>query len=190
VLFLGGAFLGRRALLSGTPAVPRRRGLVVAAVVMLAFGLWFRMVEHGWIDGPALDTTLVLGKERLAVPRLLHALAIAYLVAAFVPREARWMHGRAGRALAAIWRHSLHVFCLGLFLSYGAATAFRLSPDAQWWLDPLLIGAGAAVLVGFARWAERRRAAGVAPPARGAAAPSAAASTPTAHGAAARAGAA
>jgi hypothetical protein len=192
VLFLGGAFLGRRALLSGAPAVPRRRGLVVAAVAMLAFGLWFRMVEYGWIAGPAaLDTRLVLGKERLAVPRLLHALSIAYLVAAFVPREARWMHGRAGRALAAVGWHSLHVFCLGLFLSYGAATAFRLWPDAPWWLDPLLIGAGAAVLIGFARWADRRRAAGAAaPPARGAAAPSAAASTPVAHGAAARAGAA
>jgi hypothetical protein len=152
---------------------------VVAAVAMLAFGLWFRMVEYGWIAGPAaLDTRLVLGKERLAVPRLLHALSIAYLVAAFVPRKARWMHGRAGRALAAVGWHSLHVFCLGLFLSYGAATAFRLWPGAQWWLDPLLIGAGAAVLVGFARWAERRRAAGVA------------ASTPAAHGAAARAGAA
>jgi hypothetical protein len=181
-----GAALGRARRAAPT------RGLVVAAVAMLAFGLWFRMVEYGWIAGPAaLDTRLVLGKERLAVPRLLHALSIAYLVAAFVPRKARWMHGRAGRALAAVGWHSLHVFCLGLFLSYGAATAFRLWPDAPWWLDPLLIGAGAAVLIGFARWADRRRAAGAAaPPARGAAAPSAAASTPAAHCAAARAGAA
>jgi hypothetical protein len=67
------------------------------------------------------------------------------------------MRGRAGMALAAVGRHSLHVFCVGLFLSYGAAQVFRAWPDAGWWLDPLLIGGGAAVLIGFARIADRRR---------------------------------
>lgn len=67
------------------------------------------------------------------------------------------MHRWLPEALAAVGRHSLHVFCLGLFLSWGAATAFRLWPAAVAWLDPLAIGAGSAVLIGFAQLLERRR---------------------------------
>ncbi|MBX6375803.1 MAG: OpgC domain-containing protein [Acetobacteraceae bacterium] len=160
VLFLGGAWLGRRTLLSGggAPVLPPRdpRLLALAAAVLL-FGLWFRLVQYGWIAGPAIDATAVVGKERLALPRLLHALALAYLVGALVPREAAWMHRWLPQALAAVGRHSLHVFCLGLFLSWGAATAFRLWPAAVAWLDPLAIGAGSAVLIGFAQLLERRR---------------------------------
>lgn len=159
VLFLGGAWLGWRTLLAGgRPVLPRRHPLALAlAAGMVAFGLWFRLVEYGWLPGPALDTTLFAGKERLALPRLLHAIAVAWLVAALVPREAAWMRHRLPGALAAIGRHSLHVFCLGLFLSWIAATLFRLHPGAGWWLDPLLIGAGAALLAGFALFAEHRR---------------------------------
>jgi hypothetical protein len=53
------------------------------------------------------------------------------------------------RAVARIGQDSLEVFCLGLFLSWGATAAFRLLPAqgagfvAQ---DVLLTGAGSAVL--------------------------------------------
>ena len=136
--------------------MPRSRALAGLALGVLAFGLWFRLVEYGWIAGPALDTTLIAGKERLALPRVLHALALAYLVASWVPREAGWMRTRLGLALAAVGRHSLHVFCIGLFLSWAAATVFAAGPGHRR-LDPLLIGAGAAVLVAFALAADRRR---------------------------------
>lgn len=61
------------------------------------------------------------------------------------------------RFLAAIGRHSLQVFYLGLFLSWGSATAFRLFL-AQGWLGPLLIGTGALILGAFAQGLDRRRA--------------------------------
>jgi hypothetical protein len=78
-------------------------------------------------------------------------------VAALVPREAGWMRRALPRWLAAIGRHSLHVFCLGLFLSWGSSVVFRLVPYSLP-LDALLIGGGCAALGLFALWRERRTA--------------------------------
>ena len=154
-LYLSGAWLGRRALVTGG-AVPRNPVLITGAVALVAFAFWARLVEHGFIPGPDLAPLLLDHKEELAPARLLHALSLAYLVAVLVPREALWMHMRAGRVLAAIGRHSLQVFCLGLFLAWGAATALRLWPEQALWLDPLLIATGVAALWGLAVVRDRR----------------------------------
>ena len=153
--YLIGAWVGRRRLVEGR-SVPPHPLLIAGAVAVVIFGFGFRLIEYGWAPGPQLDSTLVAAKETLAVPRLLHALSLAYLVGCFVPREADWMRGRAGVALAAVGRNSLNVFCLGLFLSYIASLFYRLLPG-HWWLDPLLIGAGCAVLLAWARWLEGQR---------------------------------
>ena len=71
------------------------------------------------------------------LPRVLHAFALAWLVAIAVPWDARWMHGAAMRWLAA---------------------AFRLWPGSVWWMDALLMVAGCAVLLRFALWLDRGRA--------------------------------
>ena len=86
-------------------------------------------------------------KEVLAPARLLHALSLAYLVAVLVPREAAWMRLPLGRVLACIGRNSLRVFCVGLFLAWGVTAVMRLHPEAEAWLDPLLIAAGAGALL-------------------------------------------
>jgi hypothetical protein len=54
-------------------------------------------------------------------------------------------------------RHSLEVFCVGLFLSYIASTAIRLYPAERILLDVLLSAAGIAVLMLFARWKDRAK---------------------------------
>jgi hypothetical protein len=72
------------------------------------------------------------------------------------------MHRAVPRAVARIGQYSLEVFCLGLFLSWGATTVFRLAPGAGVGFvaeDVLLIGAGSAALAGFAAWLDHRRAA-------------------------------
>jgi hypothetical protein len=155
LIFLIGALAGRRALLRGA-ALPRYRGLTWVALTIVLFGLAVRLVEYGVLPGSAAPHQALLHKEILAPARLLHALSLAWLVAVLVPREAGWMHGAPGRLLAAIGRHSLRVFCVGLFLAWGASTALRLAPAAGW-LDPLLIGAGVALLGGVALLSDRRR---------------------------------
>ncbi|WP_198372107.1 OpgC family protein [Roseomonas rosulenta] len=155
VVFVLGAWFGRRALLHGT-AVPRRGWAVAAAVALVVLGLAQRVAER-FGTGLDVETAWTLaGKTHLGPLALLHGLAIAYLVAVLVPREAPWMHRAIPQALAAVGRHSLDVFCIGLFLSWSVTAALRLNPGA-WWLDPLLTLAGIGALVGFALLRERRR---------------------------------
>ena len=158
ILFLFGAWLGRRALLTGK-ALPDRRWLTGVALVVVVGGLLLRLDWFGFLPWSfhIAENDTIIGKDALALPRVLHALALAWLVARYVPREATWMHGALGRGLAAAGRHSLQVFCLGLFLSWGVTAAFRLWPAAALWLDPVLMVAGSAALIAFACGLDRRR---------------------------------
>jgi len=159
VLFMLGAWAGRRALLGGQVLPWRsewaRRGTGLAAAIIVA-GIGLRLAWYDFLPWPApfAETTAWVGKEPLALPRAIHALALAWLVAAVVPRDARWMHTVAARTMATIGRHSLHVFCFGLFLSWAASAAFRLWPDRPW-LDPVVIATGVAVLALCATWRDR-----------------------------------
>ena len=158
ILFLVGAWLGRRSLLYGQ-ALPRWRGLTAVSVAILAIALVLRLAWFGFLPFPLpiAETEAIIGKDVLVLPRVLHAFALAWLVAIAVPRDARWMHNAAMRWLAAAGRHSLLVFCLGLFLSWGLTAAFRLWPGAIWWVDPLGMVLGCAILLRFALWLDRGR---------------------------------
>jgi hypothetical protein len=163
LIFLAGAWLGRRALLHGRALpydAPWARWVTVAAVLVVVTGLALRLSWYGFLPWhiPVAETRWMVGKEDLALPRLLHAWALAWLVARYVPRDAAWMHGPLLSGMALIGRYSLEVFCVGLFLSWGATTALHLLPGKPL-LDPLLIGAGSLALALFARWLDRRRAA-------------------------------
>lgn len=156
VLFLLGAWFGRRALLGSAP-LPRHPALFAVAAAVVAAGLWVKLGHYGWAEpAPALLADAA-EKPVLGPLRLAHALALAWLVAVLVPRDAPWMHGAVPRVLALIGQHSLHVFCLGLFLSWGVATALALHPAGAWWLELALIPAGVAALTGFAAVLDRRR---------------------------------
>jgi hypothetical protein len=162
LLFLGGAWLGRRALLYGR-ALPfgakGARAVTFAAAAVVAAGLLVRLGWHGFVGWPVLpQVEWLVDKKDVAPARLLHALALAWLVAALVPREAAWMQLAVSRWLAAIGRHSLQVFCVGLFFSWAASAVFRLAPPTPL-LDPLVIGAGCVGLGVFAWWREQRLAA-------------------------------
>jgi len=156
LLFMTGAWIGRAALL-GQRGVPRHPAFVAAAAAVVAFGVWVRLVGHGILPGPAIEPLFLGGKEHLAPPRLLHALALAYLVAVLMPRSAGWMECAGAQWMAAIGRNSLQVFSLGLFLSYLYTVAVRCWPGQAALLDAPLILGGVALLVVFARRLERRR---------------------------------
>jgi len=154
LLFLTGAWLGRRTLLLGRALPPCRWATGLAIVILLA-GLYLRLGWYGWLPWPAPvpENAAWVGKESLALPRVVHALALAWLVATLLPRDAGWMHSRLVAWLAPIGRHSLYVFCLGLFLSWAAGQVLGVAP----WLDVFVIGAGCFTLALQARWLDRKR---------------------------------
>lgn len=125
-LYLLGAWMGRRSL--HQVPLPQARWMLAGAGVVLALGLAARLVEHGFIEGPAIAGSALQHKEVLAPARLIHALSLAYLVTVLVPRQAAWMETAVGRALAAIGRHSLRVFCTGLFLAWGVSRVGEVQP--------------------------------------------------------------
>jgi hypothetical protein len=123
--------------------------LVVGGLVTRA-ALHGALPEFGFWAAPFAEPAWITRKADLPPMALLHALALAWLVARFVPREAGWMHRAAGAWLATIGRHSLEVFCLGLFLAWGA-TALLAQAPGSWALDLGLTVAGALVLGAWAR---------------------------------------
>ncbi len=166
LLYLTGAWLGARALRDGRAlGLPPRwdRALTAAAVAIVAAGIWIKLSWHGLLPLPAPDpmTSMIDWKPDLAPLRALHAFALAWLVARFVPRSADWMDTAPGRWLARIGRNSLEVFSFGIFLSWGLATFFRLAPPMLGHVaDIPLIVAGALLLGLYARRLERKRAMG------------------------------
>jgi hypothetical protein len=158
VLFMMGAHLGRRMLLVGR-AFPPSRAITAAAIAVLGFCFLLRLDWFGALPFHfgIPENDWVIGKSALALPRIVHALALAYLVGLFVPKDARWMRGALCRWLAAAGRHSLQVFCLGLFLSWAVTAIFRSHPGHVVWLDAPLILGGCAILLGFGVWRDRTR---------------------------------
>lgn len=158
-LYLLGALLGWRALHG--MAFPRLPWLAALCAAMLVFGLATRLVQHGFVEGPAMGSDWAVmvfeHKDVLAPPRLLHALALAYLVAILVPRRADWMETMPGRALALIGRNSLRVFCVGLFFAWIISRIMEAHPEQAQLIGVLLILPGIAALWTVALFTERGR---------------------------------
>lgn len=159
LLFLTGAWLGRRALLFGRALPFHARWAKFAtagSVAVLVAGLAIRVGWYGFAPYslPFGEGEWITGKESLALPRVLHAFALAWLVARFVPREAAWMRRAVPETMAAIGRRSLDVFCLGLFVSWAGTTVLKFLPGAI--TDIAVIVTGGAILAAFARWREWR----------------------------------
>ena len=95
--------------------------MVACAVAAVGFLLRFDWTLHYFYDPiPAwFGRTLwpLLGKSDLSPLRLINVAAVALVVARLVPRQAKFLRGRAAWPLLACGRHSLHIFCLGILLS-------------------------------------------------------------------------
>lgn len=104
MLFLLGVCLGRRMLLNGRALTPSRP-LTIAAVLVLVVGLLLRLNWFGALpfDLGIPESAWIIGKDELALPRVVHALALALIVARLIPREALWMHTPLGPLAGGLW---------------------------------------------------------------------------------------
>lgn len=126
LLFTVGMITGHGALRG--VALPRSPWISVAAVAIVLFGLvsaapW--AVISGF-EGLILPDAwrLDLDKTNLSLWRLAHAVSLAYLVAAHVPKTAAWLGSAGARLLEQAGRHSLPLFCFGVILSLLGTFAF------------------------------------------------------------------
>ena len=121
-LFVIAAALGFHRARDGDTAAPIPRWLVAASIAVAGFAC---VVQLSWVlhdfnsTIPALLRRLLwpIEKTGLPLPRLLSILALAVLVARFVPRDARFLTSRLGWVVVLCGQNSLDVFCLSILLS-------------------------------------------------------------------------
>ncbi|MBS7812529.1 OpgC family protein [Roseococcus pinisoli] len=156
LLFFLGFALGQAA--RGAPSLPlprRSPWLTAAAGLVLGAGL-LAMIATEWV--PSLGERLpeaipaflaTVDKTAMHPWRLASILALAYLVATYVPRDAAALRGRWARPLLIMGRNSLPVFCVGILLSF--MSRLMLEADDGWamQLASNLLCLGLLVLVGF-----------------------------------------
>jgi hypothetical protein len=121
-LFVIAAALGFHRARYGDAETPMPVWIVASAIGIAGFAC---VVQLSWVlhDGfaavPALLRRQLWPIEKTALPplRLLSVLALAVLVARFVPRQARFLTSRPGWIVVLCGQHSLNVFCLSILLS-------------------------------------------------------------------------
>ena len=113
-----GAMLARNAPTSA----PRPEILIPAgAFVVFAFLVAAPWVAISWLPSERLlprDLMGAMSKSDLSLWRLLHVLALAYVVAAIVPKNATWLKQSWANAVSLCGKHSLEIFSLGTLLSF------------------------------------------------------------------------
>ncbi|AHB50109.1 hypothetical protein W911_08270 [Hyphomicrobium nitrativorans NL23] len=111
------AMVARRA-----PSAPRPEILIPAgAFVVFAFLVAAPWVAISWLPSERLlprDLMGAMSKSDLSLWRLLHVLALAYVVAAIVPKNATWLKQSWANAVSLCGKHSLEIFSLGTLLSF------------------------------------------------------------------------
>jgi hypothetical protein len=95
--------------------------LPAAAYVLFAFIVAAPWVPISWLPSePLLSRDIVgpMSKNDLSAWRFLHVLALAYLVAVMVPKNAPWLKKQWAHVLELCGKNSLEIFSLGTLLSF------------------------------------------------------------------------
>lgn len=152
LVFVFGVVLGRLALVGAR--VPKLLALDVVALGVVVFAATVKLSSSNflagvpllgeWIDGLQIG----IDKTNLAVARVIHLLALVWLVLRYLSPDAAMLRSRIGRGLAVIGRHSLEVFCTGIVLAIAgqiilAETSFVL------WVQLLVNLTGITILAGL-----------------------------------------
>jgi hypothetical protein len=124
-LFLLGAWCGSLHKKEGPWRKIPPRLFVPLATAILLFGLWLAMswqfAKLGRTVPPWLGRLIYpIDKTNLDILRLLHFLALAYVTVLLVKADAKFLAWRVWRPLILCGHHSLHIFCVGIVLSFFA----------------------------------------------------------------------
>jgi hypothetical protein len=163
VLFVVGLLTGLR-LREGRRLVPASRALVAAASAFLAVAFLWRVVPPVGAAGNATLRDLqsagapwvltAFHKTWETAPRLLHALALAYVMGT-LPVVRRLCAARLAWPLALLGRHALPVFVLLTLLAF-TVQGLKIGRSPEPALDAALLGGGLLLMLALAFSRERR----------------------------------
>jgi hypothetical protein len=162
IFVLGGAF----AMYTQLPATPRAHPrplwqqpvFVIAALYMLVAGTltfsWKFPELHDALMPKAISELIYpIDKTNLSPLRLLHFIALVYVVARLLPPTHAWLDNWPAQQTCRMGRYSLEIFCLGVLLAPLADMVNALSNDAwQMRIITALLGLGLMLLL--SNWLE------------------------------------
>lgn len=157
LLFVIGAAFGHSNAM-GRQLVPKGRFFggkwllwLATAVVVAGFVIKLNWTVHeNFNEVPILlnRNFLQLNKSVLPLVRLANILALAFLVARWVPRDARFFKSRIAWLVVLCGQSSLQVFCLSILLSVMGNVAFSVFGDAAG-MQAAVNGVGVLLLLGY-----------------------------------------
>ncbi|MFM9942718.1 MAG: OpgC family protein [Hyphomicrobiaceae bacterium] len=136
--------------------------LIGAATAYLLFSF---LVAAPWLAIPGwhpprlipLEWLGTMSKSSLSAWRLAHILAVAYLIAALVPRGSSWLGTRVSGWVIHCGRNGLDIFCLGTVLSF-LGFIVMLEAGRTWQYQLLVNGIGVGVMICAALLLSHRKA--------------------------------
>ncbi|MCC7250245.1 OpgC domain-containing protein [Hyphomicrobium sp.] len=132
--------------------------VLAAAYLIFAFIVAAPWVQYSWLpDGRLLSRELVepMSKHDLSMWRFLHVLALAYVVAALVPKNAAWLKQSWACVIQTCGKHSLEVFSLGTLLSFFGWIALRELGSNQMMM--LAVNVAGIAIMSVTAWQMSRR---------------------------------
>lgn len=155
-LFFAGCALGYQPPGGGPFRVPYRRWVALACVVLLTIAAALQLLsifspEYANDRLPRWASAFIAGidKDSLHPVRFGSMLALAYLAAYFIPKDAGWLRSRVAAPIVLMGQQSLPVFCSGIFLSFLGRVAIEFSERWPMQVAVNLAGLGALVVVGL-----------------------------------------
>jgi len=166
-LFLLGAWCALKRREAPWRRLPKALMLVLAAAYLVfAFAIvstWNYPPWGAYVPDWLKQILYPVDKTEQDVLRLLHFLCLAYGAAILVAPQAKWFDWAICRPIILCGRHSLHVFCAGIFLSFAAQ--FILVEFSPGYVMQFAVSlAGIALLIGLAELMTWYKQAEAAPP--------------------------
>jgi len=133
-------------------ALYQSNALIVLCIVYLVFAFCLALTT-AFPDAlrhlPEWLVIFPLDKSGLSPLRLAHFLALALITVRFVRRDASFLQSALAQPLIVCGRHSLEVFCLGVFLAYTAGfVLIEISPSL--WMQVAVSLGGILAMIGLA----------------------------------------
>ncbi|MGA8900557.1 OpgC domain-containing protein [Bradyrhizobium sp.] len=153
LMFIFAAWCGTGGASRIWPIIQSRLGLAVALLWIL-FGFlvvvsWHFAILGWWVPAWLNKMMYPIDKTDLDMLRFTHFLALAFVVARFVPHNWPALTSKWLRPMVMCGQHSLPIFCFGVFLSFAAHWVLMQYTRGVW--EQLVISAaGILVMIGIA----------------------------------------